>query len=417
MMSSIVNTYHNITSQPLGIDPFTVGHVLFSVLILSAGYFLRRIVVAGLLALLSRLASQTQTQADDLLLEAIRVPARAAVVILSILWAIVVLPVEHFPTFERVFYTLFRMSVIILVCWTATRSIKVLTYLMRGAMTIKEKIIDDRLMPFIEQILKIVVILIGFVMVLQEFGYDPSGLIAGLGLGGLAFALAAKDTLSNFFGSMMILTDKPFQVGDYIDFKGFEGTVEMIGFRSTHVRLMDKSIVQIPNGMLASDPVRNFSRRDRRRVHFTVGIPYECTPTMMKAAITAIEDVISANPGVTPDPMVVRFSKFNESSLDIMVHCYVNTNVWAEWLEFQEAIMLAVYERFGQLGIPFAYPAMTVHMGAETAPDRAGEEKSIRFLESINVRTLHDPRVPAGQVSKPAAVPAEEHFQAMDPRP
>jgi len=417
MLTSIIESFRTFTGQPLGIEPFTWGHIFFSTLILSAGYFLRRVVVAGLLGLLSRLASQTQTQADDLLLEAIRVPARTTVVILSILWAVVVLPIEQFPAFERVFYALFRMSIIILVCWTAARSIKVLTYLMRGAMSIKEKIIDDRLMPFVEQILKIVIVMIGFVMVLQEFGYDPSGLIAGLGLGGLAFALAAKDTLSNFFGSMMILTDKPFQVGDYIEFKGVEGTVEMIGFRSTHVRLLDKSIVQIPNGMLASDPVRNFSRRDRRRVFFTVGITYECTHAMMKAAITAVEDVISSHPRLTPDPMVVRFSKFNESSLDILVHCYADTNVWAEWLEIQESIMLAVYERFGQLGIPFAYPAMTVHMGAETVPDQEREARSLRFLESLNVRALHEARVPAGQVPTPPQVLPEEHFHAMDPRP
>ncbi|PKN44754.1 MAG: hypothetical protein CVU59_10900 [Deltaproteobacteria bacterium HGW-Deltaproteobacteria-17] len=417
MPSSILETFNTFTSQPTGIDPFTWGHLIFSALILSAGYFLRRVVVAGLLALLSRLASQTQTQADDLLLEAIRVPARTAVVILSILWAVVVLPIEHFPMFERIFYALFRMSIIVLVCWTAMRSIRVLTYLMRGAMSIKEKIIDDRLMPFVEQILKIVIVLIGFVMVLQEFGYDPSGLIAGLGLGGLAFALAAKDTLSNFFGSMMILTDKPFQVNDYIEFNGIEGTVEMIGFRSTHVRLLDKSIVQIPNGMLASDPVRNFSRRDRRRIFFTVGITYECTTAMMKAAISSIEDIISGTPRVHQDVVVVRFSKFADSALEITVHCYAATTTWAEWLEIQEGIMLAIYERFGQLEIPFAYPAMTVHMAQENASDKEREQKSMRFLESMNIRTLHEPRVTDGQPPAPENVTPEERFQAMDPRP
>lgn len=416
MPATIFQSFHDFVDVSIGGSVFTWGHLIYATLILTLGYLLRKIVVAGLLALLGKLASHTQTQADDILLEAIRVPARAAVVILSSLWAVVVLPIQHFPAFEKVFYAGFRMAVVILVCWTATRSIKVLTYLMRGAMTIKEKIIDDRLMPFIEQILKIVVILIGFVMVLQEFGYDPSGLIAGLGLGGLAFALAAKDTLSNFFGSIMILTDKPFQVGDYVDFKGYEGTVEMIGFRSTHVRLMDKSIVQIPNGILASEPLRNFSRRDRRRVHFTVGITYECTPAMMKAAITAVEDVISGQPRIHQDVVVVRFSKFAESALEIMVHCYAATNVWAEWLEIQEGVLLAVYERFGQLGIPFAYPAMTVHMSGELAPDAEREKKSLDLLQSLNVRALHEPRVPAGTAPAPEGVPAEERFKSMDPR-
>jgi MscS family membrane protein len=416
MPATIFQSFHDFLDVPIGGSVFTWGHLVYATLILTLGYLLRKVVVAGLLALLGRLASKTQTQADDILLEAIRVPARAAVVILSSLWAVVVLPIQHFPTFERVFYAGFRMAVVILVCWTATRSIKVLTYLMRGAMSIKEKIIDDRLMPFIEQILKIVVILIGFVMVLQEFGYDPSGLIAGLGLGGLAFALAAKDTLSNFFGSIMLLTDKPFQVGDYVDFKGFEGTVEMIGFRSTHVRLMDKSIVQIPNGILASEPLRNYSRRDRRRIHLTVGITYECTPAMMKAAITAIEDVISAEPRIHQDVVIVRFSKFADSALEIMVHCYTTTAVWAEWLEIQENVLLAVYERFGQLNIPFAYPAMTVHMSGELAPDAEREKKSLNFLQSLNVRALHEPRVPAGTAPAPEGVPAEERFKAMDPR-
>ncbi len=369
-------------------EPFTWGHLVFTVLVLSATYLLRRVVVNQLLRILSHLASKTQTQADDLLLEAIRIPAQVGVVVLAAWWVVLVLPTSEFPTFERVFGEFLRVAVIVLVTWTAVRSVKVLSYLIRGAMSLKERIIDDRLMPFVEQILRIILILMGFVMVLQEFGYDPSGLIAGLGLGGLAFALAAKDTLANFFGSMMILTDKPFQAGDYIEFKGIEGTVEMIGFRSTLVRQMDRTVVQIPNSLLASDPVRNFTRRESRRILFTVAITYECTPAMLRAALEALREIVKNDPGVTPEEPVVRFSKFGESSLDIMVHCYAATKVWAEWLAVQEHLMLAVYERFRELGIPFAYPAMVVHMADDKLKDPAREKESMAFLERLRARAV-----------------------------
>ncbi len=389
MFSSIFDMARGFFNESIGESVFLWKHVILSTLILSMAYLLRKVAVDSVLALLSRFAAKTKTQADDLLLEAIRVPARTAIVLLSVLWAVYILPLEAFPVVEKIFLAAFRVTTIILVCWTGVRAIRVLTYLLRGVINIKDAIIDDRLIPFVDQILRIVVVLIGFVMILQELGYDPSGLLAGLGLGGLAFALAAKDTLQNFFGSLMILTDQPLQVGDFIEFKGIEGTVEIIGFRSTHVRLLDRSIVQIPNGLLAMDPVRNYTRRDRRRIQFTVGITYECTPAMMKAAITAIEKILAEENRILQDILVVRFQNFGSSSLDILVHCFADTTAWAEWLTIQESVMLRIYERFGELGIPFAYPAMTVHMARDVSPDM--EDKCRLFLESIGSTTLHEP--------------------------
>lgn len=400
MLRNFVDLFSGWLKTPL-IAPFNWGHLVFALLVLVGAYALRRFIVDQLLRLLTHLASKTESQADDLLLEAIRVPARAAFVILAIWWVVIVLPSEAFPRFMRFFNAFMRVAAIVLVAWTAVRSVKVLTYLIRSTMTIRERIIDERLMPFIEQILKILLILIGFVMVLQEFGYDPSGLVAGLGLGGLAFALAAQDTLSNFFGSMMILTDKPFTVGDYIEFQGIEGTVEVIGFRSTLVRQMDRTIVQIPNSKLATNPVRNFTRRESRRILFTIGITYECTPAMLRAALEAAREIVKADPAATPEEPDVRFSKFGDSSLDIMVHCYVVNRGWSEWLAAQERMMLAIYERFGQLGIPFAYPAMTVHMAnEEKIMDPRREQESLAFLERIRSRAVRDGSASAPAVSQ-----------------
>lgn len=399
MLRNIVSMFSNWLYTPIA-GPFHWGHLVFSLLVLIGAYTLRRFVVEQILRILSHLASKTKSQVDDLFLEAVRAPSRAAFMIFAIWWVAIVLPIEAFPRIIKIFNVFIRISIIVLIAWTAVRSVKVLTYLIRNSMTLKDRIIDERLMPFIEQILKILLILIGFVMILQEFGYDPSGLVAGLGLGGLAFALAAQDTLSNFFGSMMILTDKPFMVGDYIEFEGIEGTVEVIGFRSTLVRQMDRTLVQIPNSKLATNPVRNFSKRESRRILFTIGITYECTPAMLQAAIKAVYDIVKADSDVTSDEPEVRFSNFNNSSLDIMVHCYVVNRSWSAWLAAQERMMLAIYERFQQLEIPFAYPAMTVHMANEEKDqDPKREQQSLAFLERVHARATADPSTITPSVS------------------
>ncbi len=382
MYASLVQTTTNFLNKTvIFCDHLNYGALFGSIGVLLLSYALRFYIVEFFLTIMGKLTEYTDTEVDDLLLEVIRVPLRVTVVFFGILVAIAILPLEHYPKVENVVYLLFRLGAIIILCWTALRSITVISYLLRSLTSRTDNLIDDKIVPFLEQILRILFVVVGVVMTMEELGYNPSGLLAGLGLGGLAFALAAKDTLSNFFGSIMILTDKPFKIGDWIKVTDAEGTVEQIGFRSTQIRLFDKSLVQVPNGKLASGAIRNFTRRDRRRIYFHVGVTYDSTPLMLRTAVTLIKKLIEENDGIRKDFYLVNFNGFNSSDLSIMVYCFTNTTIWAEFLDVQQKLMLDIMAGFQEAGIQMAFPTMTVHMATHTPKDI--EEKARVMLERI----------------------------------
>ncbi|MGM0597301.1 MAG: mechanosensitive ion channel family protein [Myxococcota bacterium] len=364
------------------------GRFLGSIAVLVLSYALRKYIVEMVLKVSGSFAKKTKTQIDDYLLEAVRPPLKTTVFYFGILIAIWILPVEKYPTIENIIYILFRIGAIFLLGWLLLRSVKVVGHLVEEVSGKTTSSLDNRLVPFVEQILKILITIIMVVMLMQELGYDPSGLLAGLGLGGLAFALAAQDTVSNFFGSLMILTDKPFQVGEWIKVGSTEGVVEQIGFRSTKIRQFDKSVVQVPNGKIASDFIQNFDKRDGRRIFFHVGITYQSSPDMMRGALNIINEIIQNHEEVKKDYYMVNFTEFGDSSLKIMVYCFSVKTAWAEYLRIQEQLMFKIWEEFNQHGIEFAYPTMTVHM-APDAPQGI-EEKTQSIIDRFGAEVLRE---------------------------
>ncbi|NOG50552.1 MAG: mechanosensitive ion channel family protein [Chloroflexi bacterium] len=160
--------------------------------------------------------------------------------------------------------------------------------------------------------MKIFIVAIGGVIILQEFGYDVTGLIAGLGVGGLALSLAAQDTVANLFGFASIIGDSPFSLGDYIRTPDVEGTVEHVGVRSTRVRQSDETLITIPNNVLANSAISNFSRMPRRRIDFTVGVTYRTTAAQMRVLLDRLRTLLKAWPSADPSTVQVYFSKFND---------------------------------------------------------------------------------------------------------
>src|SRR5262249_8920002 len=151
----------------------------------------------------------------------------------------------------------------------------------------------------------------------QEWGYDVTGLIAGLGLGGLAISLAAQDTLSNIFGFAAIVSDRPFVVGEYVKTKDVEGSVERVGLRSTRVRQIDQAVVAVPNSMLASSAILNWSRLSKRKLEVTLGVTYKTRPDQMEALLASLREMLKAHDKVDPNSVVVYFIGFGQSALNI----------------------------------------------------------------------------------------------------
>ncbi|MFS4460739.1 mechanosensitive ion channel family protein [Bdellovibrio sp. HCB2-146] len=224
-----------------------------------------------------------------------------------------------------------------------------------------ESTMDDQLAPFATKTMKVLVVVLGLLIVLQSFGLNVMSLLAGLGLGGLALALAAQDTAANLFGSITILLDTPFKLGDWVKVKDMEGTVEEIGFRSTRIRTFYNSVITIPNAMMAKETVDNMGMRPFRRIRQNVGIAYETPPEKIEEFCARVRYAIRQDGLVNPDTVSVNFNNFADSSLNILINFHLRAATGQEELDHQEKIFVDILKIGSELGIDFAYPTRTVY--------------------------------------------------------
>ncbi|MDQ6974500.1 MAG: mechanosensitive ion channel family protein, partial [Mariprofundaceae bacterium] len=221
--------------------------------------------------------------------------------------------------------------------------------------------LDDQLVPFISKTLKLFLVVTGILVVAQNMGYSISGLIASLGIGGIAVAMAAKDTISNIFGSIMILVDRPFKIGDWVKTSAFEGVVEEIGFRSTRIRTFGKTLVNVPNSQLANMVIENMDARSKRRIKMRIGITYDASPEQVQQAVSAIEKILREHRGVDQSYFLVKFDTFEDSSLSIFLYYFSQSTVWEEYLQVRQEVNIQIMQAIEQLGLEFAFPSMSLY--------------------------------------------------------
>ncbi|WII72334.1 mechanosensitive ion channel family protein [Bdellovibrio sp. 22V] len=224
-----------------------------------------------------------------------------------------------------------------------------------------ESTYDDQLVPFASKALKVLVVVLGVLIALQSFGLNVMSLLAGLGLGGLALALAAQDTAANLFGSITILVDHPFKIGDWVKVKDMEGTVEEIGFRSTRIRTFYNSLITIPNAMMAKETIDNMGVRPARRSRQILGLAYETPPEKINSFCEHVRYMIKQHPKVNPETVTVHFNNYNASSLDVLVNFHLNVFTGPEELENQQQIFIEILKIAADMKVDFAYPTQTVY--------------------------------------------------------
>lgn len=200
------------------------------------------------------------------------------------------------------------------------------------------------------------------VMILDQFGFNINGLIAGLGLGGLAVALAAQDAVNNVFGCVVVILDKPFEIGDWIQTPDVEGTVEEISFRSTRVRTFQNALVSLPNSTIASSIITNWSKRNKRKLLFYVNLTYATSQEQVQNIVTKINDYLVSLPEIESDSIIVGFETMSSSSLDIKVDCMVLKNDGKLFLEVREKINYAIMDIVKSEGGDFAFPSQSVYI-------------------------------------------------------
>ncbi|RJG22946.1 mechanosensitive ion channel family protein [Paenibacillus thiaminolyticus] len=270
------------------------------------------------------------------------------------------------PAIDKIYRNVF----IVLVAWglyhAAARSSSIFSGL-SARLGLDE---SSMLIPFLSKVLRFLVVVIALTMIASEWGYSINGVVAGLGLGSLAIALAAQDTLSNFLGGIVIITEKPFSKGDWIMTPSVEGTVEDITFRSSKIRTFAHSLVTVPNATLAGQAITNWSRMGKRRVTFTLNVALDSDRERLQAAIAQMDARLRENEAVDPDVIMVRFSEFNESSLGIFFYYFTKTTVWAEYLQHKEQINLMIMEVLEEEGISLALPSQRLYVEAAPSPQR-----------------------------------------------
>ena len=256
----------------------------------------------------------------------------------------------------------FNLLLLLIVFWIINRSIDFIGFKLKNRASETESKVDDQLIPFAVDMAKVITIVLGIVMILGNvFDVNIAALVTGLGIGGVAFALASKESLENLLGSFTIFFDKPFTVGDIVTLGGVTGVVEKVGFRSTRIRTFDKSIVTVPNKNIISSELDNLGARPVRRVKFNIGLTYDSSVNNIKAIVNDIQDLIDKHPDTNNDGKV-RFLNFGPSSLDIMVLYYVNSPDWEVLINTQEKINYSIIDIVSKHKCDFAFPSTSVYI-------------------------------------------------------
>lgn len=222
--------------------------------------------------------------------------------------------------------------------------------------------LDDQLVPLVSKFLKVLVILIGVAYILHGIGVDVTSYLVGISIGGLAVALAAQDTLKNLFGSAMIFLDRPFQIGDWINYNGMDGTVEEVGFRSTRVRTFYNSVITVPNGKLADSHVDNYGMRVYRRYSTHITITYDTPPERIEVFIEGLREIVRNHPHTRKDYYEVHMNDLGASSLQILFYIFFKTPDWGAELAARHEVLMAIIKLADRLGIRFAFPTQTLHV-------------------------------------------------------
>ncbi len=222
--------------------------------------------------------------------------------------------------------------------------------------------LDDQLVPLVRKTLRFFIVTMGVILILQNNGYNVASLIAGLGIGGLAVALAAKDTLANFFGSITIFADRPFRIGDWIKVGNVEGVVEEVGFRTTRVRTFYNSLVSVPNSNIATTDIDNYGLRQYRRLKMVLNLTYSTTPQQMEAFVEGLKATVKANKHFRQDFYEIHFNSFGAHSLDVLVYVFFDVPDWSTELQQRHNFLLEILRLAQEIGVEFAFPTQTLHV-------------------------------------------------------
>ena len=351
-----------------------IAGVDFSRVLVALGILLFFLVVRGLftrfiLGALRRITDKTETEIDDALFDALHGPVRLVPIIIGAFIALDYLALPE--RYAAIGALLIRTLVVFDLFWALYQ----VTGPVSSSIKRLEALLTREMVDWLVSFLHLAVVFIGAATILEIWGIKVGPILAGLGLFGVAVALGAQDLFKNLIAGILVIAEKRMRVGDWILVDGIvEGTVEHIGFRSTHVRRFDKAPVYVPNAKLSDNAVTNFSGMTHRRIKWMIGVEYGTTVDQLRAIRDGIENYIlndSAFASPSDVSTFVRIDSFNDSSIDILLYCFTKTTDWGEWLEVKETLAYKIKEIVEAAGTGFAFPSRSVYI--EAVPGDAAE--------------------------------------------
>ena len=335
-----------------------IGNFLTAFISLFFFLMLRKLFAKLVITVLQPLTKQTKTFYDDRILSALKGPIAFVFVIIGVrlFFSLLFLETEFIGL-------LIDAMIVYNVFWALFS----LIHALRGAVYhFTERFnpeLSHEMGNFLLTIIRGIILAVGLGSILQVWGINVAGLVAGLGIGGLAFALAAKDTAANLFGSIALLLDKSIRIGEWIKIDGVEGVVEDIGMRTTKIRSFKKSLITLPNQMLANSPIENFSRRGIRRIKMNIGLTYDASSQQIEKVIMDIKTMLRNHKGIAQnETMMVNFTSFDDSSLGILIYTFSKTSNWERYLAIKEEVNLNIMKIVEDNNVAFAFPSQSLYI-------------------------------------------------------
>ncbi len=335
-----------------------LGNILAAIFSLFFFLILRKMFAKLALQVLQPLAKRTETYYDDRILSALKGPLSFVFVTIGVRLFFALLFLET-PTIDKIISTMITFNLF----W----AIYALVHALRGVIYhFTERFnpeLSHEMGNFLLTVIRVIVLSIGLGAILQLWGVNVAGLLAGLGIGGLAFALAAKDTAANLFGSIALLLDKSIRIGEWIKIDGVEGVVEDIGMRTTKIRTFKKSLITLPNQVIANSPIENYSRRGIRRIKIKIGLTYDTSSEQIAQVISDIKTMLRNHEGIAQnETLMVNFVSFDDSSLGLLIYTFSKTSNWERYLKIKEEVNLNIMKIVEDNKTAFAFPSQSLYI-------------------------------------------------------
>jgi len=335
-----------------------LANLILAILVFLFIMGLRKVFTIIIISSLQKLSKFTKTYYDDKVVSALRGPLRFAFVIIGA-HLFFILIFKDTQTIQNILNSFMLYDIF----WAILAITEALRGLLYDSIGKVNSDLSHEIGNFIIAILKILITGVGLGAILQIWGINVTALVASLGIGGLAFALAAKDTASNLFGSFSLLADKSIRIGEWIKVNGVEGTVEDIGMRTTKIRSFQKSLITVPNHIVANNPIENFSRRGVRRIKMHIGLTYDTDAKTVNTIVQEIKFMLRNHKAISKkETLLVNFESFGDSSLNIFVYTFTSTANWLKYLDIKEEIHFGIMEIVERNGSSFAFPSQSIYV-------------------------------------------------------